>query len=98
LENSKYFAEALSAFTADVAYVGAVRHLYDAGYDIADIQKKISFPVSKGSIEKVVQDYEAEKQNKEDAYTFVQDIDRYGRKSFRKVKKSDIEENIEKNK
>lgn len=86
MEEGKYFKQALSSFSADVAYADAIRHLYDKGLDTAQIKKQLSYPVSIDIIEKVIQDYETKKNTKTDNI-FVEDVDKYGRKSFRLVKK-----------
>lgn len=86
MEEGKYFKQALSSFSADVAYADAIRHLYDKGMDAFHIKEQLSYPVSIDIIEKVIQDYEAKKNTKTDDI-FVEDIDKYGRKSFRLVKK-----------
>lgn len=86
-EENFYFYNALSSFTADVAYVGAVRHLYDAGLGADEIQKRLTYPLSKEKIEKVIKEYETEKSKSASAYEFVQETDGYGRKSFRRIKR-----------
>lgn len=86
MEEGKYFKQALSSFSADVAYADAIRHLYDKGMDAVQIKQKLSYPVSIDIIEKVIQDYEIKKNTKTEDI-FVEDIDKYGRKSFRLVKK-----------
>lgn len=80
-----YFQEAVSNFTADVAYIGAVRHLYDLGLSVSQIKEQILFPVSTEKIEAVIQDYEAEKKDPKQAAHYVEDIDQFGKRSFRKV-------------
>ena len=86
MEEGKYFKKALSSFSADVAYADAIRHLYDKGMSAIHIKEHLSYPVSIDIIENVIQDYEAKKNTKTDNI-FVQDVDKYGRKSFRLVKK-----------
>lgn len=61
MEDGKYFREALAAFAADTAYVRAVKHLYDNGLTPEEIKKNLLYPVSIEKIEKVIQQYEAEK-------------------------------------
>lgn len=89
MEQNQYFKNALAAFTADTAYVSAVRHLYDAGLSVEQIQKQLTFPATKEQIEHAIQDYEEEKKRPEAAYTYVQETNAYGRRSFRKVKKTE---------
>lgn len=56
-----YFEESLSNFTKDFAYGGAIRHLVDHGYDVDRIIKEFHYPLSRESIEKIVQDYKKQK-------------------------------------
>lgn len=64
MEDQKYFKEALASFAADAAYVRAVKHLHDNGLTPKEIQKNLLYPVSIEKIEKVIQKYETEKQDK----------------------------------
>lgn len=86
MEN-KYFQEALASMVAKAAYVDSVRHMYDSGYSVEDIHKNIGYPVSVEKIEKVIEDYEAEKASPDSEYEFVQKTDELGRRSFIRVKK-----------
>ncbi len=88
MEENKYFQKALSNFTAEFAYAGAVRHLHELGYSAEKIKEKIAYPVSLEKIQKVIEDYEAAKNSQEPEYVFVQETDSFGRRSFRKVKKT----------
>lgn len=56
MEN-QYFNEALQNFVHDFAYGGAIRHLVDLGYDTDRIIKEYHYPLSRETIEKMVQDY-----------------------------------------
>ena len=55
------FEEALSNFTKDFAYGGAIRHLVDHGYTVDRIIKEFQYPISRESIEKIVNQYLKEK-------------------------------------
>ena len=57
----EYFNEALSSFTKDFAYGGAIRHLVDKGYTVERIMKEFKYPLSKESIERMVNDYNKSK-------------------------------------
>ena len=59
--NHGYFEEALSNFTKDFAYGGAIRHLVDHGYTVDRIIKEFHYPISRESIEKIVDNYQKEK-------------------------------------
>jgi hypothetical protein len=60
MENS-YFNDALSNFTKDFAYGGAIRHLVDKGYTADRIIREFKYPLSRESIEKMVADYQKTK-------------------------------------
>jgi hypothetical protein len=62
-----YFEEALSNFTKDFAYGGAIRHLVDHGYSTDQIIKEFNYPVSRETIEKIVDQYTQEKEKKKGA-------------------------------
>jgi hypothetical protein len=59
-----YFEEALSNFTKDFAYGGAIRHLTDHGYSVDQIIKEFNYPISREAIEKIVNQHLAEKDKK----------------------------------
>ncbi len=82
-----YFSQALSNFTSDFAYKKAVWHLHDIGYSIPEIAGRLDYPLSQERIAKLIEEYERMKSGPEAEYTFVQDTDAYGRKSFRRVKR-----------
>ncbi len=86
MSENQYFREALSNFTSEAAYAGAVRHLHDLGYSVEKIRDNLTFPASVEQIRKVIEECE-ERRNVQEDFTFVQDVDAYGRKSYRKVKK-----------
>lgn len=52
-ERKVYFEEALSNFTKDFAYGGAIRHLVDRGYTVDQIIKEFNYPISRETIEKI---------------------------------------------
>lgn len=58
---NSYFHEALSNFTKDFAYGGAIRHLVDKGYTAERIIREFHYPLSRESIEKMVADYQRTK-------------------------------------
>ncbi len=92
MEENRYFREALAGFTTEVAYAGAVRHLHNLGYSAEEIRKQIAWPVSTEKIRKVIEEYERAKNSPEAEYTYIQETDSLGRKSFRKVKKNEGKE------
>ena len=60
-QSQGYLEEALSNFTKDFAYGGAIRHLVDHGYTVDRIIKEFQYPISRESIEKIVNQYLKEK-------------------------------------
>lgn len=60
-ESHGYFEQALSNFTKDFAYGGAIRHLVDRGYTVDMIIKEFNYPISRESIEKIVNQYNEQK-------------------------------------
>lgn len=88
MDKNKAFSEALSNFTSDVAYRKAIEHLHELGLSVPEIEKRLDYPVSQQKIAEVVERCEREKNSPEAQYEFVQDVDAFGRKSFRRVKKS----------
>lgn len=63
MENS-YFNEALSNFVKDFAYGGAIRHLVDKGYTVERIIREFHYPISRESVEKIVEDHLKSKEQK----------------------------------
>lgn len=63
MENS-YFNEALSNFAKDFAYGGVIRHLVDKGYTAERIIREFHYPISRESVEKIVEDHLKSKEQK----------------------------------
>lgn len=87
MAEGRYFQEALANFTSEAAYVGAVRHLCALGYSAEQIKENLLYPVSLERIRQVIDEYRAEQDTPEQEYVYIQDTDRFGRKSFRRVEK-----------
>lgn len=95
MSGREYFEKALSDFTIDVASGGAIRHLADRGYTVAQIMKKLDFPTPYDRVQQTVWKYLLEKgqivlaepagANPQPRYAYVVDYDAYGRSSFRRV-------------
>lgn len=83
MEN-RYFAEALADFISESAYKKAVLHLHQLGYSVPEIEKQLDYPVSRQRIAEVIEKYEKERDS-DRQYTYVQDVNPFGRKSFRRV-------------
>lgn len=87
MAEGRYFKEALANFASEAAYAGAVRHLYDMGYSVEQIRRNLLYPVSVQQIEKVIDEYRKRQESSEEDYEYVQDVDQYGKRSFRRIKK-----------
>ncbi len=57
-ENQGYFEESLSNFVRDFAYGSAIRHLVDRGYTVDRIIREFHYPLSRESIEKIVNEHQ----------------------------------------
>ena len=85
------FKAALGNFMYDVACRRAIRHLYDEGLTVGEIAPRLSYPVSEDVIAREIRTYDEEKErvkNGESLEGYVCEIDEYGRKSYRRIKKS----------
>lgn len=95
MSEQEYFEKALSDFTFDVASGGAIRHLADRGYTVAQIMKKLAFPTPYDRVQQTVWKHlldqgqitfaEPAGANPQPQYAYVVDYDAYGRSSFRRV-------------
>lgn len=83
--DEKIFGKALQNFTSDVAYKKAVRHLYNLGYSVEEIEKHSTYPVTKKQIEETIEEILAEQKSGKNKYEYIEETDSYGRKSFRRV-------------
>lgn len=86
--SEEFFKQALHNFTRDSANGGAIRHLYDLGRTAQEIQKELLFPTTVAEIQKVIEEYQKEKDAPEEAYEIVKEQNKYGKTTFRKKKKS----------
>lgn len=85
---NKYFKEALSDFTFEMAVGAEIRHLMKLGLDADRILKRLDFPISREKLCEAMEKY-AQKQDSEEEHTIIREFDRYGRLTYRKVKKDD---------
>ena len=60
MTDKDYFGEALHTFTTDFAYGGAIKHLVRHGYDTDKIIREYQYPLSRETIENMVEKYRAE--------------------------------------
>ena len=90
-----YFKNALSDFTFEVASGGAIRHLADLGYTVAQITERLTFPTAFEKVQKVVWRHfldrgilcleEPGSGEKQEKFDYVREYDQYGKASFRRV-------------
>jgi len=95
--SEKYFQNALSNFTLDVANGGAIRHLWDLGYSIREILKQLDYPSNFERVQNVVWEHllstgviclgKPETSKEQTEVSYVKEYDKYGRTSFRRVVK-----------
>lgn len=69
----------------EVAYKDAVRRLHEVGLSRDEIKQQCLYPLTDEMIDNVIRDYEEKKSGHGTEY--VEDIDRYGRKTLRRVNK-----------
>lgn len=84
---NEHFNEALKNFMKDSANGGAIRHLYDLGYSMEEIREALLFPASTEDIQAVIDAYEVEKHAPEEAYEIIKEQNKFGKTTFRKIKK-----------
>ena len=54
---NSFFNEALGNVVTDFNYGGAIRHLVDHGYDTDKIIREFHYPLSRETIDKIVEEY-----------------------------------------
>jgi len=102
--SQNYFNEALKSFAMDAACGDAIRHLADKGMTVEEICAGLTFPAPVDTVKSYVWKHyvnkgiirltdPANKSHKE--VTYVQDRDKYGRCSFRRVEMDNPSENHE---
>ena len=96
-DSSKYFASALQNMTKEVAYAAAVRHLVDLDYTIPEILRTLTYPAPESAVRDtafkymldsglILENNPSNVQTKE-FYDFVEEEGKFGKKSFRRVKR-----------
>lgn len=66
----------------DVAAGGAIRHLYDLGYDVEMIRERLDFPMDREDIEDVVSRYEERLASGDGGYRIVKKQGKYGKITY----------------
>ena len=96
-ENS-YFREALSDFAFDAAYGDSIRHLHDSGFTPAQIREYLKTEaLTEERIQEVIDKYRGtSKSSKEEInnccdYEIVKEYDQYGRSTFVRRKKENLD-------
>lgn len=102
MQENSYFQKALSDFTHEVASGGAIRHLTDLGYTVRQIREQLDFPTPYERIQKavwerlketgVILSEEPGSSERTEKAVYVQERDKYGRTSFRRVVKERMPE------
>ena len=90
-----YFKNALSNFTFEAACGGAIRHLADLGFSVAQIMEKLQFPTSYERVQKAVWEHlintgvilpaQPGSGMAAPKAEFIKEYDKYGKVSFRKI-------------
>lgn len=91
MSENHYAKEAVSKLASNAAYGDAVRHLHKSGYKPEEIQELLTYPASLAQINRVIEEYENRNQSEEE-YEFIQIEDRFGRRSFVRVKRNTEDE------
>ena len=89
----KYFKEALTQFSQDVAVGGAIRHLADIGYTARQITGSLDFPAPYEKVQEIMWQHlldggvilleEPGEKTQREKGVFVKEYGKYGRTSFR---------------
>ncbi|MCI9141645.1 MAG: hypothetical protein HFH87_03365 [Lachnospiraceae bacterium] len=95
MQENRYFQKALSDFTHETASGGAIRHLTDMGYTVKQIMDRLDFPTPCERVQREVWDRLKEKGiilteepghgERKEKVNYIQERDRFGRTSFRRV-------------
>lgn len=104
MQENAYFQKALADFTHEAASGGAIRHLADAGYTVAQIMETLDFPTPYEKVRKevwahflktgVILREEPGSAFEEESVSYVREYDRYGKAAFRRVTKTQRREGI----
>ena len=84
------FDAAINRFIKENANGGAIRHLTDLGYSPEEIKGMLDFPMDLSEIEETVREYLKQKESPEGAYEIIREQTKYGKTTFRRIKKQDL--------
>lgn len=92
---NRYFREALADFVQETAYGGAVRHLADRGYTVAQIMERLEYPAPCEKVRRMVWKHledngvilreEPGSGRHRERFSYVKEYDRNGKPTFRRV-------------
>ncbi len=95
---NRYFREALADFVQETAYGGAVRHLADRGYTVAQIMERLEYPAPYERVRRMVWEHlkdrgvilcdEPGSGRPRERFSYVKEYDRNGKPTFRRVPES----------
>ena len=92
---NRYFREALADFVQETAYGGAVRHLADRGYTVAQIMERLEYPAPCEKVRRMVWEHleddgvilceEPGSGRPRERFSYVKEYDRNGKPTVRRV-------------
>ena len=95
MSEQNFFQSALSNFVFEAANGGVIRHFVDLGYTVKQIAENLSFSTPYEKIQKAVWEHllnreilllcEPGNKKNQETVSYVQEKDKYGRTSFRKI-------------
>ncbi len=89
MDKNKYFREALSDMTFDIAYGDSIRHLYNSGYSPEEIKAYLSSEsLTLERIREVISKHRENTDEDSGNYEYVKEYDEFGRSYFVKKKTS----------
>lgn len=104
MRDNSYFQKALADFTHEAASGGAIRHLTDVGYTVAQIRKELDFPTPYEKVRRevwerllgsgVILTEEPGAARQEETVSYIREYDKYGKAAFRRVTKTEQKEKV----
>lgn len=102
-DHTSHASRALSNFTFDMASAGLIRHMADAGYSVKQIKEATDYPVPIEKIAETVWDYYLEEgiilndldDISKEKTEYVMDIGKFGKRSFRQVKRKEESDRVD---
>ena len=104
MQENTWFQKALADFTHEAASGGAIRHLADTGYTVAQIMEALDFPTPYEKVRRevwahllktgVILREEPGSVHEEETVSYVREYDRYGKATFRRVTNRERREGV----